>query len=104
PTDCCARPDYTAASIGGVRKGPGAWAVETKGLRLRAFGQVFRSFSSDSYGYLPQTIEKPDSKSLCLAPLVSTAQTPRLAASNVPACGVEGSGMLAWMHAAILAW
>jgi hypothetical protein len=35
------------------------WTVETKGLRLCAFGRVFRSFSSDSYGYLPQTIEKP---------------------------------------------
>src|SRR6185312_6630606 len=56
---------------------PGAWAIETKGLWLRAFGQLFRSFSSDSYGYLPQTIEKPDSKSLCLAPLVSTAHAPR---------------------------
>ncbi|MEO8778508.1 MAG: hypothetical protein ABI389_07530, partial [Rhodanobacter sp.] len=45
----------------------GAWAVETKRLRLRGFGQLFRSFSLNSYGYSPQTIEKPDSNPLCLA-------------------------------------
>ncbi|MEO8777579.1 MAG: hypothetical protein ABI389_02800, partial [Rhodanobacter sp.] len=40
------------------------------------FGQLFRSFSLNSYGYSPQTIEKPDSNPLCLAHLVSTAHAP----------------------------
>ncbi|MGB8636484.1 MAG: hypothetical protein WCD36_14570, partial [Rhodanobacteraceae bacterium] len=56
----------------------GAWAVETQAAAARGFGQLFRSFSLNSYGYSPQMIEKSALKPLCLAHLVPTAQAPSL--------------------------